>query len=83
MSSRIKQPKTVLQQTIIVLFNVTILVSSVNAQVTTFSTRKYPVEELQEDFNFMRNYVQHKGTVIYLYNTKEQTIVVYVKTNRG
>lgn len=46
---------------------------SVNAQVNTFDSKKYSVEELQEDFNYLRTQIQNKGTVIYLYNTKKKT----------
>lgn len=46
---------------------------SINSQVNLFDSKKYSVEELQEDFKYLRTQIQKKGTVIYLYNTKKKT----------
>lgn len=46
---------------------------SVQAQINTFDSKKYSVEELQEDFNYWRTVTQNNGTVIYLYNSKKET----------
>lgn len=62
-----------LNKTYILLFYFISLLASSNAQVSSFSTKEYTVEELQEDFNYMRTQIQSKGTVVYLYNTKKET----------
>lgn len=49
------------------------IASSIGAQENAFDPKKYSVEELQEDFNYMRSQIESKGTVIYLYNTKKET----------
>jgi hypothetical protein len=62
-----------LQRTLPIFLYFCAITSSTNAQVSTFSSKKYTIEELQEDFNYMRSQIQNKGTVIYLYNTKKET----------
>jgi len=66
-------PNPMLQRAIIILLHLISVVPSINAQINTFDPKKYSVAELQEDFNYMRKYIQNKGTVIYLYNTKKET----------
>lgn len=53
----------------------TVLLTSLNvqSQVNTFDQKQFSVRELQEDFKYMRSKIESKGTVIYLYNTKERT----------
>ena len=62
-----------LQRTLFVFLYFCTIIPSASAQVNSFDSKKYSVEELQEDFNFVRNKIQNKGTVIYLYNTKKAT----------
>jgi len=62
-----------LQRTLLVFFSFFTLTSSLSAQVNPFDSTKYTVQELQEDFNYMRSQIKRRGTVIYLYNTKKQT----------
>lgn len=62
-----------LQRTLPVFLYFCAIIPSVNAQVNAFDSKKYPVEALQEDFNFVRKYIQNKGTVTYLYHTKKET----------
>jgi len=66
-------PNPMLKRAVIFLLHLITVVPSINAQINTFDTKKYSVAELQEDFNYLRKYIQDKGTVIYLYNTKKET----------
>lgn len=61
------------QQFFILLLHFTTTAPLISAQVNTFDSTEYSVAELQEDFNYLRDHIQSKGTVIYLYNTKKET----------
>lgn len=58
---------------IVIIFHFIWISVGVNAQVNSFSSKKYSVKELQEDFIYLRTQIQNKGTVIYLYNSKKET----------
>ena len=62
-----------LQRTLLVFLYLLVIASPIDAQVNTFGPKEFSVQELQEDFNYLRTQIQRKGTVIYLYNTKKQT----------